>query len=40
MNIFRKLAREDGKCVIIVTHSDKVADYADQVLTLKDGRFS
>lgn len=37
MNIFKKLAREDNKCVIIVTHSDKVASFADKVITLKDG---
>lgn len=37
MNIFKKLARDDNKCVIIVTHSDKVASFADKVITLKDG---
>jgi putative ABC transport system ATP-binding protein len=37
MNIFKKLAREDNKCVIIVTHSDKVAGFADKIITLKDG---
>lgn len=37
MTIFKKLARDDNKCVIIVTHSDKVASYADKVITLKDG---
>lgn len=37
MNIFKKLAREDNKCVIIVTHSDKVASFADKVITLKNG---
>ncbi len=37
MNIFKKLAREENKCVIIVTHSDKVASFADKVITLKNG---
>ena len=37
MNIFKKLAREDNKCVIVVTHSEKVASFADKVITLKNG---
>ncbi len=37
MQIFSKLATEQNKCVIIVTHSDKVAGFADKIITLKDG---
>lgn len=38
MNIFRKLAHTDGKCVIVVTHSEKAASEADVVLKLKKGK--
>ena len=34
MQIFRELA-DQGKCVIIVSHSREVADVCDQVYTLK-----
>lgn len=40
MNIFRDLAHKEGKCVIIVTHSKKVSEYADEVLGIADGRLS
>lgn len=35
LNIFKKLAHEDGKCVIIVTHSSNVCNMADEVYELK-----
>ena len=35
LEIFKKLAHEDGKCVIIVTHSPNVCDMVDQVYDLK-----
>ncbi len=38
MNIFRRLADEYGKCVIIVTHSNEIAESADQILTLINGQ--
>ena len=34
MDIFKKLAHEDNKCVIIVTHSQDVANQADEVYEL------
>lgn len=37
MDIFKQLAHEENKCVIIVTHSKKVASEADVVLELKRG---
>ena len=40
IDIFRKLAHEDGKIVIIVTHSREVAKKADKVLTLRRGHLS
>ncbi|MCL2060601.1 MAG: ABC transporter ATP-binding protein [Oscillospiraceae bacterium] len=38
LDIFVRLAREDGKCIIIVTHSDEVAAMADVAYTIRDGR--
>ncbi len=40
MEIFQSLAHKDGKIVIIVTHSRKVANSADKVLTLRRGKLS
>lgn len=40
MGIFQRLAHTSNKCVIVVTHSDQAAACADEVLTLKEGRFS
>ena len=37
MDIFKKLAHEENKCVIVVTHSKKVSSEADVVLKLKKG---
>lgn len=34
LKIFQKLAKEDNKCVIIVTHSKNVCDKADVVYDL------
>ena len=38
IEVFRKLAHDDGKCVIVVTHSKEVADASDEVLHLRRGR--
>ena len=40
LKIFTALAHEDGKCVIIVTHSKKVTSIADTVYGIKDGQMS
>lgn len=40
MEIFQRLAHNAGKCVIIVTHSQKAVQYADEVLFMKNGRLS
>lgn len=37
--IFQKLAHEQEKCVIVVTHSKELAEQADHILTLKKGAF-
>ncbi|MBD0738746.1 ABC transporter ATP-binding protein [Streptomyces sp. CBMA29] len=38
--VFRGLAHDEGKCVVIVTHSQQVATAADEVLRLKRGKLS
>lgn len=40
IEIFRELAHEKNKIVIIVTHSRRVADHADEILTLRRGKLS
>ena len=37
MDILHRLAHEEGRCVIVVTHDPEVADTADLVLRMKDG---
>lgn len=37
MNILKKLAHSEYKCVIVVTHSKKVASYADELWGLNQG---
>ena len=38
MDIFTKLAHEQNKCVIIVTHSRQVSKYADELYGLNGGK--
>ena len=38
MDIFRNLNRTQGITVVVVTHSDDVAKYADRIITFRDGR--
>ena len=38
MDILAKLAHEENKCVIIVTHSRKVSSYADAIYGIAEGR--
>lgn len=40
LKILSSLAHNDGKCVIIVTHSKKVTSIADEVWGMKDGNLS
>ena len=40
LDIFTRLAKEEGRCVIIVTHSRKVSGIADVVYGIQDGRFT
>ena len=38
MEIFTRLVREQGITVILVTHEEDVADYADRIVRMRDGR--
>lgn len=38
VNILRKLSHENNYCVIVVTHDLEVAEKADEVIKLKDGK--
>ena len=38
VSILAGLAREKGRCVIVVTHDPAVAQQADQVLRMQDGQ--
>lgn len=38
VEILKRLAHEEGRCVIIVTHDPAVAESADTVLHMKDGK--
>ena len=40
LRILTALARDDGKCVIIVTHSKKVTSIADVLLGMSDGQLA
>ncbi|MFE0207749.1 ABC transporter ATP-binding protein [Streptomyces sp. NPDC058985] len=40
IGVFRRLAHEEGKCVILVTHSRAVAEASDEVIRLKRGRLT
>ena len=38
MDIFHKLHREEGKTIILITHSPELASETDRIITLKDGQ--
>ncbi len=40
IHIFQELAHEQGKCVVVVTHSQQVAAQSDRVLTLRRGKLA
>lgn len=40
VEIFKKLAHEHDKCVIVVTHSNEIAQQSDKIFTLKKGILS
>ena len=40
LSIFTALAKSENRCVIIITHSQKIASIADVVYVIKDGQMS
>lgn len=38
MEILRKLAREQQKCVVVATHDNRIEDIFDRILFMEDGR--
>ncbi|MHC3472592.1 ABC transporter ATP-binding protein [Streptomyces sp. 7R007] len=40
INIFRELAHEQGKCVVVVTHSQLLATQSDRILHLRKGKLT
>ncbi len=39
MRLLRRLAKEEGATVLIVSHDDRLREIADRVLWLEDGQF-
>lgn len=39
MRLLRRIAKEENRSVIIVSHDQRIRDIADRVLWLKDGEF-
>ncbi len=37
MDIFQKLHKEQGKTIVLITHSNELADETERIITLKDG---
>lgn len=40
INIFKDLAHNHDKCVIVVTHSQEIAKQADEILILRQGNLT
>jgi ABC-type lipoprotein export system ATPase subunit len=38
MEIFKRLNREEGRTVVLITHEKEVADHADRILLIQDGK--
>ena len=38
MDTFRKLNRESGRTIILITHEKEIAEHADRILFIKDGK--
>lgn len=37
MDLFHKLHREQGKTIVLITHSPELAEETERVVTIKDG---
>lgn len=40
MRLLRRIAKEQGRSIVIVSHDQRIKDIADRVLWLEDGRFT
>ena len=40
MDIFHRLNKEQGKTIVLITHSPELAEETERILTLKDGRIT
>lgn len=38
INLLRELALKRGRCVVVVTHDNRIFDYADRIVIIEDGR--
>jgi putative ABC transport system ATP-binding protein len=38
MNLFHRLHEEQGKTIVLITHSRELAEETERIITLKDGR--
>ena len=38
MKLMQKVVREEGQTLVMVTHDDHLASYADKVIRIKDGK--
>lgn len=39
-SLLKKLSKAENKCVIVVSHNERIKKYADKILTLKDGNLN
>ena len=40
LELFQKLNRREGQTIVMITHSDQAAGYADRIVHMKDGRLT
>lgn len=38
MEIFRELNRRDGRTIVLITHEDEIAEFADRIIHIRDGK--
>ena len=40
MELLRQVARAPGRCVVVVTHDNRIFKYADRMTEMEDGRIA
>ena len=40
MDIFHRLNREEGKTIVLITHSNELAAETDRIITIRDGEIT